>query len=170
MKANGSKIKRFEAFRKLSGEEELNAFRERMEREGFTGFRHFLDEFKEAIRSFEDDGSVEMAALVEQGKRLFPKPGLFSPSWQNVWEEYSQTVAYKAEVLARISPSSRDGEWQVLMDNPFTNEGLVCYPALSFLEASYLYAYFRSDLKKNEYIRLQKIQDMLMAYGGEQQG
>ena len=90
MNANGSEIKRFEAFRKLSGEEELSAFRERMEREGFTGFRHFLDDFKEAIRSFEDDDSAAMAALVERGKRLFPKPGMFSPSWQNVWEADSR--------------------------------------------------------------------------------
>ena len=51
------------------------------------------------------------------------------------------------------------------MDNPYTNENIVCYPGLSFIEAAYLYSYFMVNLAKNEYIRLQKVVNLLISSG-----
>jgi hypothetical protein len=33
------------------------------------------------------------------------------------------------------------------------------------MRAAYLYSYFRPQMKKNEYIRLQKVQQVIMHYG-----
>lgn len=74
-------------------------------------------------------------------------------------------IATKIQVLQTIHKEDRDGEWQVIIDNPFAIQEVVCYPALNFLDAAYLYAYFRPDLEKNEYLRLQKIQTLVMEFG-----
>ena len=52
------------------------------------------------------------------------------------------------------------------MDNPLVVQEVVCYPALTFGDAAYLYAYFRPQLEKSEYIRLQKIQTVIQEIGG----
>ncbi|MCP1305758.1 hypothetical protein [Paenibacillus tyrfis] len=159
----------FADFEAAGTEQELAAFRESIQRQGFTAFRLLLEGFRDRLKQFTDGDMESVNELLERARQLFPKPETFSPSWVNIWDEFERMAAYKQTVLETIPAEEREGEWQVLLDNPYTNSDLVCYPGLSFLEGAYLYAYFRSDLKQNEYIRLQKIQNLVMAFGSERQ-
>lgn len=154
----------FERFQK-AGEDEYEILREEYKNGGYSMFSELLEGLKGLLLSCAEDHIEPLKALVEKGKRIIPDPGAISPSWERVWQDYEGYIARKTEALAAVAPHERDGEWQIVMDNPFTNEGIACYPGLTFVEAAYLYAYFRKDLKKNEYLRLQKIANLLLAEG-----
>ncbi|WP_135547003.1 hypothetical protein [Paenibacillus cymbidii] len=132
---------------------------------GYSQFSSLLTDLKQEIMSCEENRLEYVRILLRQARELVPEPVLISPSWERIWDEYDAVLRVKEEVLREIAPERRDGEWQIIMDNPFTNEGISCYPSLSFIEAAYLYAYFRKDLKKTEYIRLQKIDTLIMTQG-----
>ncbi|MBO9608137.1 MAG: hypothetical protein J7639_19405 [Paenibacillaceae bacterium] len=132
---------------------------------GYSQFSSLLTDLKQEIMSCEENRLEHVRTLLHQARELVPEPVLISPSWERIWDEYDAVLRVKEEVLQEIAPERRDGEWQIIMDNPFTNEGISCYPSLSFIEAAYLYAYFRKDLKKTEYIRLQKIDTLIMTQG-----
>jgi hypothetical protein len=155
----------FEQFVHAETEQELLAIQQRINEEGYSGFRPFLDDFIARIRSFLDDETKEIESLIERAKTLFPAPGTFSPSWERIWDELEQTVAYKRKVLETVPVEERDGEWQIIMDNPYVIQDVVCYPGLPFLEAAYMYGYFRPGLEKNEYLRLQKVRTVFMEFG-----
>lgn len=147
---------------------ELETFREEIEAQGYTAFREWMDAFTERIKHFTDAEAPDMERWLNAASELFPEPGKFSPSWNQVWDELKQITACKSNLLQKIAPAERDGEWQVLLDNPYTNREIVCYPALSFMEAAYLFAYFRPTLEKNEYVRLQKIVQVYKETGESQ--
>ncbi|MCZ8521739.1 MULTISPECIES: hypothetical protein [Paenibacillus] len=153
----------------LGAEEALQRFRLEMEMGGFTPFRLFLEGFRERLKSFGDEDTQGVRSLMETAKRLFPEPRSFSPSWAQVWDEFDGIVAYKSAVLNSIPEEGRDGEWQILLDNPFTNTDLVCYPGMAFMDAAYMYAYFRTDLKQNEFLRLQKVETLIVSQGDGQE-
>ena len=132
---------------------------------GYSLFNEILHQLKQAIMSAQEAEFEQIEQWIAKGKFIVPEPVKLSPSWEKVWDEYDRMLRYKQEVLQSIPVRDRDGEWQLIMDNPYTNESVSCYPALSFVEAAYLYAYFRKDLKPNEYIRLQKIVTLLKAGG-----
>ncbi|MCZ8515995.1 hypothetical protein O9H85_27060 [Paenibacillus filicis] len=157
----------FAQFEQALTDEQLSEFQQRIRKEGFTGFRLFLEGFRERMKAFEDRDLEPMEALIERAKQLFPEPSDFSPSWVKIWDDFEQMISYKRLVFETIGPAEREGEWQIIIDNPYTHQEIVCYPGLSFLEGAFLYAYFRTDLKQNEYIRLQKIQNVIMAFGSE---
>jgi hypothetical protein len=155
----------FEQFEQAKSEQQLLTVVKEIHEGGYSSFRDFLEGFREKLKSFDDSDAEEVTALVEKAESLLPEPVSLSPSWENVWQELKETASYKIKALHTIPAQEREGEWQIVMDNPYTNQEIVCYPALSFLEAAYLYGYFRPTLKKNEYIRLQKIQNLLLDYG-----
>ncbi|WP_281887427.1 hypothetical protein [Paenibacillus sp. YYML68] len=159
----------FTVFETLSSKEELEQFRVKMSEGGFTPFRLFLERFRDWLKSYEDAGCERTSELLRTARELFPEPGAFSPSWASIWDEFESICFHKQTVFEAIPASEREGEWQVLIDNPYTNSELVCYPSLSFIEGAYMYAYFRTDLKQNEYIRLQKIQNVIMAFGSDRE-
>jgi hypothetical protein len=107
----------------------------------------------------------EVREALSKARRILPQPGRLSPSWEHLWEQMERWLADKEEVLRQVPREARDGEWQIVMDNPYSHDAVVCYPGLPFIEAAFLYAYFRAGLKKNEYIRLQKVVNLIMTYG-----
>ena len=157
----------FRRFRELDGDAELRAFREGMERAGYSAFFAFVSDFREAIKTYADDETATMEALIRRARQLFPSPERFSPAWENLWGELEGICAAKNGALAAIPPSARDGEWQVLIDNPYVSQPVVCYPGLSFLDAVYLFGYFRQDLAPNERLRLQRVIDVVETAGSE---
>ncbi|MBP1155669.1 MULTISPECIES: hypothetical protein [unclassified Paenibacillus] len=157
----------FDLFEAAINEDEQRQFQELILKGGFTAFRLFIDGFRERLKHYEEHEHVNISRLIASAKELFPEPQAFSPAWAHIWEEYEFIVTYKQTVLETIPSDQREGEWQIILDNPYTTSDLVCYPNLSFMEGAYMYAYFRSDLKNNEYIRLQKIQNLIMAFGSE---
>jgi len=150
----------FRRFRELDGDAELRAFREGMERAGYSAFYAFVSDFREAIKSYTDDEATAMTDLIRLARQLFPSPERFSPAWENLWGELEGICAAKNGALAAIPPSARDGEWQVLIDNPYVSQPVVCYPGLALLDATYLFGYFRQDLAPNERLRLQRVTDV----------
>jgi hypothetical protein len=155
----------FEQFVQASTEEEYKQLQSLLETGRYSLFSELLIGLKEQLMTGEEALLGQLKLLVRKGKIIVPHPEWISPSWEKIWEEQERLIYYKEEALRQVPPEERIGEWQIIMDNPYTNEGISCYPALSFIEAAYLYAYFRKDLKKNEYIRLQRIINLLMAKG-----
>lgn len=146
-------------------QEELREFGENLAGQGFTAVRQFLNEVREYLRSFMDGEAEEAVHVMERLRTALPEPGKISPAWQEIWFEFGGIVDYKRDVLQRIPPAVRHGEWQVLLDNPYSNQSIAVYPGLSFQEAAYLFAYFRTGLEHNEYIRLQRV-DTVISYTG----
>lgn len=149
-----------------AGEDEISALQEAYKQGGYSMFSELLEGLRQVLMTADESGLEKMKTLIAKGRRIVPEPGAISPSWERIWEDYDSYVVRKAEALAAVAPDDREGEWQIVMDNPFTNEGIACYPGLSFTEAAYLYAYFRKDLKKNEYLRLQRVANLIMVQGG----
>lgn len=156
---------RFHQFCNTSGEKQLLSLQQDILKGGFSVFRQFIEDFGEELKRYEDEQKNDIQSILDKCKRWFPNPGSISPAWQTIWEDYQSIITYKNKALEAISLDQRDGEWQIIMDNPFTNQQVVCYPGLSFIEAAYLYGYFYRGLEKNEYLRLQKIDTLLIAEG-----
>lgn len=154
----------FEQFKEAHTEQQLREVQQQITSEGFSTFIKFLDGFTEFTKKYTDNQSEEVLTLLNKAKQLFPRPGQFSPSWSQVWDEFENIVQVKTRIFQKIPASERLGEWQVIMDNPFTSQEVVCYPALTFIEAIYLYAYFLPQMEKNEYLRLQKVQTLIMEH------
>jgi hypothetical protein len=155
----------FKQFRKASTEEQCKTIQQQLQTGGFSLFREFVDEYLEFIKAYTDEGKEEIHVLLDKSKRFFPDPGSFSPAWQTLWEDYGMIVKYKNIAMETVPANEREGEWQVILDNPYINQQVVCYPGLDFLEACYLYGYFHPGLENNEYLRLQKIQTLLYNHG-----
>jgi hypothetical protein len=149
-------------------EGEWGAMKAEIEKEGYGAFRDLVEQFKKAIRKAGEQDEQEVNSRIAVAERLFPEPAKFSPTWQKIWQELKDTMYWKAFVYRSIPETGRNGEWQVLMDNPFTNQEVVCYPGLSFEEAANLFAYFRPTLVRNEYLRLQKIETAITENGSNQ--
>jgi hypothetical protein len=158
----------FEPFERALSDEDgrsLERIQDEINMEGYSAFLRFLDGFKMKVKTFGDEDSEQMLRLLDKARQLFPEPRTFSPSWDKVWKELEQMISFKIRALQTIAPEDRGGEWQIIMDNPYFTQQVVCYPCLSFAEAAYLYAYFRPQIENNEYIRLQKIQNVIMELG-----
>lgn len=137
----------------------------RLQSGGFAAVRRFLDDFRSFLQQYADADSKAAERILELARLVLPEPGRISPSWQDIWTHYGHIIAGKNQVLACIDGKERPGEWQVLLDNPFSNDGIAVYPALTFLDASYLFAYFSADLTQHEYVRLQKVATVLTIAG-----
>ncbi|WP_261303212.1 hypothetical protein [Paenibacillus andongensis] len=156
----------FADFKTLSTSDAEIAFQHAVLTEGYSGFRRLLDGITEEIKTAGDADIEGIELTIAKASRLFPEPVNFSPSWECIWPELHATLAAKKHVLSTITEADRKGEWQVIMDNPQVVQEVVCYPGLEFHDAAYLYAYFRPQLEKSEYIRLQKIQTVIQEVGG----
>lgn len=154
----------FARFRELAPDREA-AFGEELAAGGFAAVRVFLEEFRTYLRQYDEPQQEEAERLIGRGRAALPEPGRISPSWARIWEEFASIAAFKRDVFHRIPPDEREDEWQVLLDNPFTSGQIAVYPALTFLEAAYMYAYFRTDLEPNEVIRMQRIHTVLLDTG-----
>ncbi|MBW7477536.1 hypothetical protein K0T92_22715 [Paenibacillus oenotherae] len=149
----------------LDSEHEAAALGEQLRREGFTAVRRFLDECREYLRRYEEEECELAEALLHKARIMLPDPGRISPSWTYIWKEFDGIMSTKRHVLSDIDKGRRNGEWQVLLDNQFSNQSIAVYPGLSFYEAVYMFAYFRTELENNEYIRLQKV-DTVITFSG----
>lgn len=154
----------FIKFKESTTNEELRSIQQQIYTEGFSTFFKYLDGFTEMIKKYPEDQVDEIKSLLKTAKQLFPHPNQFSPSWKHVWEEFEGIVQVKTRIFNKIPVIDRSGEWQVIMDNPFTSQEVVCYPSLTFIDAIYLYAYFLPKMENNEYLRLQKVQTLIMEH------
>ena len=153
----------------IDSPESERLFREGMNASGYFAFYAFAEQFREALRAYGDDEKSLYGDLLRRGRALFPDPVRFSPSFRELWDEYDRIYRTKNEALDAVPPEERAGEWQVLLDNPYVSQQTVCYSGMTFVEASYLYAYFMRELKPNEILRLQKIARSLSASGSAEE-
>jgi hypothetical protein len=147
----------FHTYRKLADPAQRRDFSAQMEAKGYYAFFVFTEQFRETLKAFDDSDKNEIGELLKRARADFPNPGQFSPSWSTLWDEFDMIFAAKMEAMSNIPLSERDGEWEILIDNPYLSRQIVCYPGLRFTEAAYLFAYFQRELKPNEYLRLQKV-------------
>lgn len=158
----------FAHFAEITEPEAEQSFRDAMTTSGYFAFYNFVEEFRSHLKSYSDTDAAHLRICLDRGRRLFPKPGEFSPSWNALWDELEGIYTAKNEVLSSVPAADRDGEWQVLIDNPFLPEQVVCYPSLPFLDAAYMYGYFQLELNPHECLRLQKVVQLMVAYGNKE--
>lgn len=158
----------FMQLNRLDSVQEAAALGERMRGEGFTAVRRFLDDFRAYLRTYEEEQCGQADLLLLRARAALPEPGGISPSWTYIWKEFESIIATKRQILEEIGREQRNGEWQVLLDNQFSNQSIAVYPGLTFYEAVYMFAYFRMDLVRNEYIRLQKVATVITISGADQ--
>ncbi|WP_239614458.1 hypothetical protein [Cohnella mopanensis] len=155
----------FNHYMQITRPEDEQTFRLAMEAAGYFTFYTFIEDFRNGLKSYSDGDSETYGIKLAKARALFPAPERFSPSWCIIWEEFELIISAKNEVLSRIPYTQRDGEWQILIDNPYSHQQVVCYPGLGFLEAAYMYGYFQRELKPNEVLRLQKVTDLIRTNG-----
>lgn len=155
----------FNRFIQISDDTEKNQFRENMTEAGFSAVNQWLRSFYDHVKNMDEQGFKSMREWLELGKEVLPELGQFSPSWQNTWQELFDLYQIKTEAYASIPDEQRDGEWQVLFDNPFSTDGIVCHSNKTFAEATYLFAKYRLTLKKAEYVKLQKVVTSMVQKG-----
>lgn len=157
----------WDALQNAEWPEDREALRERLLNGGYSAFYQLLEALRERIRLFGDGEADEVLALLDKAKAVVPEPGGISPAWQNVWTLLEQMIRFKQRALEAVPAEERDGEWQVLIDNPYENRETACYPGLNFMEAAFIYAKFRPELMENEYVRLQKVVTHLTEFGAD---
>lgn len=160
----------YQQLTEITNDTEAAAFGQQLRTEGFTAVRRLLDEFRDYLRRFTDSEGERALELLRLARTAIPEPGRISPSWAYIWQEFDRIIRTKIYLFKSIAAANRDGEWQVLLDNPHSNQNIAVYPALSFMESIYMFAYFRTDLTNNEYIRLQKIATVVTFTGADQEG
>lgn len=154
-----------EELEKANSTGEIVQLRKTIKNSGYPLFKVLLDDITEKLKQCTDEQLKDTKSLLRKARRVISRPGKISPSWTYIWDESERILQYKKEVLNQVPVNKRDGEWQIIIDNPFTTQGVACHPGLEFLEAAYLFGYLRLDLKRNEYIRLQKIENSIMHQG-----
>lgn len=152
-------------YRTLETTEHRNMFCQTVINKGYSAFYALIEDLRHLIRNYQDTELAEIDRLLKQCREDFPDPASFSPSWADLWDEFDLIYRAKNEVLADFAETERNGEWQVLIDNPYLPHQVVCYPALTFLDAAYKFAYFQKDLKPNENLRLQRIAHLRIKSG-----
>lgn len=158
-------VKPYEQFKQAVNNEQLAQLQDAVQHQGYAFFRSILEGLKEHIKAFTDEDVQHVTQLLTKAKQCFPEPARISPSWQYIWDELDQIVKYKHLLMQQVPPEAREGVWQIVMDNPYTNQEVVCYPNLTFLDAAYLYGYFRPQIVYNEYIEVQKVQAIMTQFG-----
>ncbi|QJD82593.1 hypothetical protein [Cohnella herbarum] len=155
----------FQHYMQLDRQEDEQTFGLTLEAAGYFSFYTFIDDFRNGLKKYSDDEAERYRLKLARARQLFPWPERFSPSWSEVWEEFDLILRSKNDVLANIPASRRDGEWQILLDNPYSHQQVVCYPSLPFLEAAYMYGYFQRELKPHECLKLQKVMELMSTNG-----
>jgi len=157
----------WEALQKAGTPDERKALAEKIAGGGYMVIYRLVEALRERIRSFADGEADGVLALIGKARDIVPEPGAVSPAWQDVWSKLERMARYKREALEAIPPEARDGEWQVLVDNPFENRETACYPGMTFADAVFVYAKLRPELVENEFIRLQKVVTHLTVSGAD---
>ncbi|HEX7055727.1 MAG TPA: hypothetical protein VF260_00845 [Bacilli bacterium] len=145
--------------------EDLKQWRISIRKGGYTAFSTFLQLLQEKMKQYGDDEAKTILRTIRKGKRTLPRPRRISPAWDGLWERLLATAQQKAEILQTVPVDKREGEWQILINNPYVMDKLTCHPGLNFYEAAYFYGLFRQDLKKNEFMRLQQVQNWSSTFG-----
>jgi hypothetical protein len=140
------------------GDESLHlSTKQLIEEAGYSAFRLLVDQLERAVKLADETNFAIVEERIRIANQMFPEPVKFSPTWQLFWVQIRTKLHWKRHAYEVVPAVERTGEWQIIMDNPYTNQEVVCYPGLSFLEAAYLFGYFKPTLEINEYIRLQKV-------------
>ncbi|MFV9510038.1 hypothetical protein [Tepidibacillus sp. LV47] len=155
----------FEDFKSLMTEEDRQDFKKAVEQAGFAAFNELNRSFYDELKKLEENGFETMEEWIELGRKLFPDLTQFSPSWEFFWDEISQIYQNKKEFYQLVPKEERNGEWQVLFDNPFSTDGIVCHTGKNFAEATYLAAKYQLSMKKAEILKLQKVSQTIIKRG-----
>ncbi len=155
----------FESFIRISSPSEELAFKDSIEDVGFSAVNQWIHSLHNTLKKMDEKEFVQVKQWLELGKGLLPNLKSFSPSWEETWNDLFHIYHLKVDFYSKISMEERNGEWQVLYDNHFSTDGIVCHSNNSFAEATYLAAKYQLHLKKAEYVKLQKVVTSIVSKG-----
>lgn len=145
----------------LAGVTEVQELATYLQTEGYKAVQTVIFYLEKKLRAAGEAELKTWGDAFERARAAVPNPGQYSPSWREIWDELAAAQQEKQLVFRRISPEERSGVWQVIFDNPYSTDGVVCHPGLALEDAAYLYAGYRYHVKKNEHVYLQKVQTYL---------
>ena len=149
----------------LAGAVEVTELADYLQAEGYKAVQTVIFYLEKELRSAGEAELQTWGEAFERARTAVPNPGQYSPSWREIWDELAAAQQEKQRVFEQISPEERSGVWQVMFNNPYSTDGVVCHQGLSLVEAAYLYAEYRYNLKKNEHVYLQKVQTYVAEIG-----
>ncbi|OEF99928.1 hypothetical protein BHF71_07415 [Vulcanibacillus modesticaldus] len=155
----------FNNFIEIATEEQKLNFKKSIEQEGFSAINQFIRSFYEKIKEMDQDEFEQVKNWLKKGEELFPNLVDFSPSFENTWRDLLQLYQIKVELFSQVPVDQRDGEWQILYDNPYSTEPIVCHSNKNFVEATYLMAKYQLGIKKAEIVKLQKVITVIIKNG-----
>jgi len=136
--------------------------------QGYAFINQWLRNIEEELKEMDEEQFEETFELLIKGEEILSAPEKHSPLWKGLWEELKIIYHLKCSVFERLQGQARSGEWQVVIDNPLSIEGLTTHAFLSsFKVAAYYYAKYRKDLDKREWITLQRINTVILERGEE---
>lgn len=155
----------FRSFINISSDAEKVAFKKEIEGTGFSALNQFINSLYDKVKNMDEKEFKEVKNWLELSKELLPDLSLYSPAWQDTWKELFYLYDTKVEIYSAVSNEERKGEWQVLFDNPFSTEQIVCHTNKTFTDAAYLTAKYQFKLRRAEYIKLQKVISVITKKG-----
>ncbi|MEW9668754.1 hypothetical protein [Ammoniphilus sp. 3BR4] len=144
-------------FKQASTEEEMAELKDIIQSQGYAFVNDWIIQLKKELEQADEEQLIQLEKSLKLAEAILPEPQKLSPLWEDVWSEMHFVLQEKKSVFQRVPSGEQAGEWQLLFNNPFSTEGIVLHPDLSFAEAAYRFAQYRKDLAKNEYISLQKV-------------
>ncbi|MBO8171186.1 MAG: hypothetical protein H0Z33_04745 [Bacillaceae bacterium] len=138
-----------------------------MTSEGFSGVRSLIYRLKQELEDVDEPDFAWMDRQLEKGRKWIPDPETYSPSWKGIWDVMEQEFTLKKKAYDRVPPADREGEWQIVINNPFSTEGVICHTDLTFPRAAYLFGHFRRNLHRHELIKFQKAMTVFRETGEE---
>lgn len=155
----------FEQFIEITTDEQKIQFKNSIEEAGFSAFNQLIQSIYNNLKLMEEKEFKQLKIWLELGRELFPDLVSVSPSWENTWRDTFKIYQIKVDLYKEIPEEERNGEWQVLFDNPFSTEEIVCNPNKTFAEATYLMAKYQLGIKKTEIVKLQKVTTVIIRKG-----
>lgn len=155
----------YTAFKNVHSPEEKQELVKEIEAQGYALMNEWIKRLDIDLQLADEGHLDQIGKELLTAQELWPNPEKFSPLWDNKWEDLLSILAIKKQVYQEVPASEREGEWQILFDNPFSTEGTVIHVKLSFPTAAYQYAKYRHGLHKHEYVTIQKAHRYITEYG-----
>lgn len=147
-----------------SGEDKQELVKE-IENQGYTLINEWIKRLDLDLQQADEDQLKEVEKDIQTAQEVLPNPDKYSPLWVNAWKDLIAILSIKKKVFEQIPAGEREGEWQILFDNPYSTDGTVIHLKLSFPIAAYHYAKYRNGLHKHEYVTIQKAHRYITEYG-----
>lgn len=155
----------YNQFVDAKSQEDIESLTQNISIQGYSFINEWILQLEKEVKWADEEDFDRVKSLLDRAEQILPEPEKRSPLWEGIWGQLISVLANKKSIYKQIPASERINEWQVVIENPHSTEGITNHVRLSFPEAAYLYAKYRKSLSKREYLTLQRVQTFLTENG-----